>query len=91
MGKLLLFLNVWWVYATLFVYLLFCYNTYIHTIIHSLHLLMSISISSQMMAQRAEPPRGPEPRFKLGTLFVYFFFLLQYIHTFIESFTHYIC
>ncbi len=41
-------------------------NRYIHTSFSYKHSLRPISISSQLSAQRAEPPWVAEPRFELG-------------------------
>jgi hypothetical protein len=46
--------------------LLYLYNKYIHTSFIHTHPLRPISISSQLLAQWAEPPWGSEPRFEHG-------------------------
>ncbi len=59
---------VWWLYATLLVYLFsfITIHTFIQSFIHSIS-PGPISISLQLQAPRAEPPRGAETRFELGS------------------------
>jgi hypothetical protein len=58
--------KVWWPYATLVAVIFLLYDRYIYTSFIRKHSLRTVSISSQLSAQWAEPSWGAEQRFKLG-------------------------